>query len=216
MKEIKDERIEGWVKKFTPQENEFSVVTDIEGRIRKISCYDEYLDLVWYASCFYENERNSEIKVYGANGIQQGQVVCEYDERGNQLTGYEYDWTGIYEVNRTFNENNQELTVIWTDMNGQLYYKESYQYDGDYMTWCKYESFKKNVYTNTLEYQYEYDTDGEKVKTLGNICRYDSNGELELRLVSESSKNGSIHTTYNASGEIIEIEKFDANGNRVS
>ena len=145
----------------------------------------------------FDKDGNKTYSQYRADGTLKSKEHTEFDEYGNLVDNYTYDYS---EDGKTLEEFTQYNT------SGDVVYSEEYSYlNGDENLPSEYKMYDSN---HNLVYGIKatYDSNFNKIES----CTYNSQGETtETRKYAYDDKGNQINkTTYNQDGNIVEIRDF--------
>ena len=182
-------------------EMESGIFTDSAGNVRRMEYRDGEGTLLWWHDYIYNDDgKESEVIAYDAAG-----------NKIDQWEGYEYDDQGRVVRSVGYSFDTGEFTTV-----------SEYVYRDGYLTESR--QFSMNG-TFAGSQQYEYDSQGNRVKTIG----YGSSGEMsyywihtyddqgnEIRVdyyFADGVTYGYDERTYDASGEQTGFYQYDQDGN---
>lgn len=180
-------------------ELESGTVTDIEGKIRRISGYDADNVLTWYITYQYDAKgRMASAISYDSSGAQREQLDAVYDENGRCIQDIEYN----SKDGRLIREE------IFYDSNGLSYRYRSVGVDG--MFYSDFENYTDEDGNNVAKH---YDKDGN-LKSIS-TWEYDPVTGKGIRVIEQNAQGEIVkiqENSYNEAGLLEKVSLLDQNG----
>lgn len=195
---------------------------DANGRVVKLSHYNDKGDLVFVHETKWENDRIVKKTSFDGKGNQTASIDYKYDETGNAIESSWFGWSNgiLMKAESKFDDKNREIErtqlgtgSVSTNKSIMEYvdFSDGADHPNIYSKKTYYPSYPGDRYTVTT---YEYNDDFKITKA----TTVDQNGDLSYYILY-TYENGKLmeYTNYGADGKPSYTYKmvYDENGNKI-
>ena len=186
---------------------------DDTGYVISYTKYDEYGNADIESSYKYAYEYDDEERMIRGIGRYENSnfyddFECEYYSNGNlKLTVAYYEDGEVSSRQEYYSNGNQKLIINYND-EGQVIYKQKFNKKGDLTAYYNIDNSNDEFYFNGCRMKYEYDSNGNAIKSKEFSYNY-SDGEME-----ESEYKTEFE--YDKNGILKSCTEYDDNGKKSS